>query len=365
MLSDSWATKAPLVPFGEEYVRPQGGVAACMVWNQGSKYSLRPPQLQTPQLQTYPLRSSIKQPNEYLDRRLAETEYNIPDGALPTRYVPTPPPPQNRSYHRALDSYRDRATPLEDTSIRTYRPYTPGMDQDIGIMGDSMHPYPPDAYRSMGPKPPLHPHTTPRSHRACHVTTKDVFLLNKAREEYERSLQDGFIRDKGLESRLYGFNPRELERSRPGSAARNYRLATPGGRRPHTSVGILDENYQDVHVTWHPDVPDSTRSRALQSTHPSHFNEWRHLTAPLANSDSYVDDNGRVVRAVRNHRTYNNSQRDNYGYWKMNKFTKNAKSKVSTHWQPPSENPAKVNMQLDCPDDSDMLVSFRVRSAKM
>ena len=350
-----------MVPFGEEYSGPQTGVAGCLNWHTapGALFS-KPPV--PPSQPKPPLRSCLKSQSVNVPNRLVETEY---DRSLPNRYVPTPPPVTRRSYHAAVDSYRE-GEPRDLTSRTPYRPYTPGhYEEETGMLADSLQPHPPGSHGAPKP-PPGYANATQRSHRACHVTTKDSFLLDEARKDYERSLLEGFSRDRDLEARLYGFDPRGVESSRPFSAARNYRAATPGGRRPRTSVGVLNENWQDVHVTWHPDTVDAARSRSQHyGTHPGHFNEWRRQTTTVANRDSYVDEDGRVVKPRGSINRYHNP-RDGYGYWKMSRFTKTAKPKIQTHWQPPrSESPPKVNMQVDCPDDSDMLVSFRVRSAKM
>ena len=162
---------------------------------------------------------------------------------------------------------------------------------------------------------------------------------------------------------IYGYGPI----SRPASAlhSKKYRNVHFGTttKRPNTVGGAYVDYPRDQYgVTWADDTRDHVRSSALYR-HPEHFNDWRHRTTSLA-KDVYVTPEGRVLRICE---PQDERSRPGSEPWRMNKY-RSVKPKVSTRWaedpyRKSGDSPNKVNLQMECPDDSDMVVNVRVRSA--
>ena len=364
MFSDRWSSSVK-VPFGEEWGNGVGGVAGCLTWHAPQSHKCNNSMSRS---DPKPLRSSLRSsvPPMRQDDTSFHDDYKMryvnvlnQDGSLSTRYIPTPPITQrshdgghgshldsHRSHLGSHRSHLDTHRSYHGDTVRTrdnFRYYTPSHPEQPGIYGDTLKPHPPasyhvDTYR--GDKVRVADDSI-RRHGYKTLTTRDIYLLSTSREDYERSLREGFRRDRELERKLYGYNPRELEYMHPGSAA-----------------GMYTDRYSgDRHVSWGPDIPVTNRSRPSTAAAVARRTDRYHLADTKYPQDIY-DSNGQM-------RSRSTDTRDQYGYWHMNKFIKNAKPKVST-WRGASDTDSlgKVNMLLDCPEDSDMVVSVRLRSAK-
>lgn len=175
---------------------------------------------------------------------------------------------------------------------------------------------------------------------------------------------------------VHGNSYRPISRPASVMPSNKYRTIHYGSsRRPHTATDAYTDHHRHQHgVTWADDVNDHVKANSSYRHPCKHFNDWRHRTTSLA-KDVYVTPDGQVVRVSEyddNPRPggefIRSRPRSGGEYWKMSKFTKNAKPRVVTRWaedprQKHMESPGKVKLHMECADDSDMMVNVRVRSA--
>ncbi|KAK2181956.1 hypothetical protein NP493_374g02019 [Ridgeia piscesae] len=134
------------------------------------------------------------------------------------------------------------------------------------------------------------------------------------------------------------------------SNARFVRVKSSGASRPSSAPVIRRPPPTNRNTTMQNDYA-AQRAQVQQYRPPfrpaggAHFAKWRPLSPP-------------TTPEVRN-------------WWRMSKFTKNAHPKVATSWENGATGPIKVrqlgprqvNFTMECPEESDMIVSIRLRTA--
>lgn len=316
MFHDRWSKKV-MLPRDDQWGRGASSVAQCMVWDYG--YPKKPAPATQParndirsrQGQRYKTRTSVK-----FEPKLEDTATSRISGELHAERVgaaraPTP-----------VTSNTQHAVPLQ-------RPSTP--------------------LQAWGASP------TPRGEVPFGKGSINEDGLVAAMKDYARHTPGGTVLSDFYAAPRPPTGGGKRTESRTGgqgdsfSTARFVRVKSSGATRPSSAPTIR-----------RPLPPRGTMTRndyAMQRVQPqqfrppfrpaggAHFDKWRPLTPPS-------------TPEVRN-------------WWRMSKFTKNANPKISTFWENGASGPIKVrqsgprqvNFTMDCPEQSDMIVSIRLRTA--
>ena len=346
-----WSNRVAL-PVGKQWGTVDGGVAACMTWDTGPKPPPTPlVRVGTPSRRT-PNPYYRHEPEVYFDPRSID---QLACGR------------QNGYFEAGVESVRDSYNHEREAELRRT----------------------PSGYRTVTNRPPtpviVHRETTGAGTPYLEHQVTEVV------KDQSNQTQNYTVNERLTYPATVAARPPRAPKPRAKSAAQqrrveckqtfgrgapNLKITRPnsahgyGGRgktvsfRPGTSstIGYGGYDYVTPRSLFDDDIIDERDLNAYYygTSDGAHFRSWRD-----ANKVETPD-----LRRYLNQPLKRSSSYDNL--WKMKKFTQNAKSKVVSHWDDErpwvghgsrAESPGKVNVQLDCPDDSDMTVNVTVNKS--